>query len=27
MEAPIYAVEKLLEKTGWDRDRDLDLVD
>jgi acetyl-CoA C-acetyltransferase len=27
MEAPIYAVEKLLEKTGWDRDRDLDLVE
>ena len=23
MEAPIYAVEKLLEKTGWDRDLDL----
>jgi acetyl-CoA C-acetyltransferase len=27
MEAPIYAVEKLLEKTGWNRDRDLDLVE
>ena len=27
MEAPIYAVEKLLEMTGWDRDRDLDLVE
>jgi len=27
MEAPIYAVEKLLEKTGWDRDRDVDLVE
>ena len=27
MEAPIYAVEKILEKTGWDRDRDLDLVE
>src|SRR3981081_3794717 len=27
MEAPIYAVEKLLEKTGWDRARDLDLVE
>jgi acetyl-CoA C-acetyltransferase len=27
MEAPIYAVGKLLEKTGWDRDRDLDLVE
>jgi acetyl-CoA C-acetyltransferase len=27
MEAPIFAVEKLLEKTGWDRDRDLDLVE
>jgi acetyl-CoA C-acetyltransferase len=27
MEAPIYAVEKLLQKTGWDRDRDLDLVE
>jgi acetyl-CoA C-acetyltransferase len=27
MEAPIYAVEKLLQKTGWDRDHDLDLVE
>jgi acetyl-CoA C-acetyltransferase len=27
MEAPIYAVEKLLEKTGWDRNRDVDLVE
>src|ERR1700730_8383436 len=27
MEAPIYAVEKLLEKTGWDRDRDVDLYE
>src|SRR4030088_222172 len=27
MEAPIYAVEKLLEKTAWDRDSDLDLVE
>ena len=27
MEAPIYAVEKILEKTGWDRDRDMDLVE
>ncbi len=27
MEAPIYAVEKLLEKTGWDRDKDVDLVE
>src|SRR5271167_651153 len=27
MEAPIYAVEKLLQKTGWDRDRDVDLVE
>jgi acetyl-CoA C-acetyltransferase len=27
MEAPIYAVEKILEKTGWDRDRDVDLVE
>src|SRR5579872_648284 len=27
MEAPIFAVEKLLEKTGWDRDRDVDLVE
>ena len=27
MEAPIYAVEKILEKTGWDRDRDVDLYE
>jgi acetyl-CoA C-acetyltransferase len=27
MEAPIYAVEKLLEKTGWDRDKDVDLYE
>ena len=27
MMAPVYAVEKLLEKIGWDRDRDLDLVE
>jgi acetyl-CoA C-acetyltransferase len=27
MEAPIYAVEKILETTGWDRDRDVDLVE
>ena len=27
MMAPVYAVEKLLEKTGWDRDRDVDLVE
>jgi acetyl-CoA C-acetyltransferase len=27
MMAPVYAVEKLLEKTGWDRDRDVDLYE
>jgi acetyl-CoA C-acetyltransferase len=27
MMAPVEAVEKLLKKTGWDRDRDVDLVD
>jgi acetyl-CoA C-acetyltransferase len=27
MTAPIYAVEKILEKTGWDRDRDVDLYE
>src|ERR1700739_4864587 len=27
MEAPIYAVEKILQKTGWDRDRDVDLYE
>src|ERR1035438_9999115 len=27
MMAPVFAVEKLLEKTGWDRDRDVDLVE
>jgi acetyl-CoA C-acetyltransferase len=27
MMAPVEAVEKLLKKTGWDRDRDLDLVE
>lgn len=27
MMAPVQAVEKLLQKTGWDRDRDLDLVE
>jgi acetyl-CoA C-acetyltransferase len=27
MEAPIFAVEKLLKKTGWDREKDLDLVE
>jgi len=27
MEAPIFAVEKILQKTGWDRDRDVDLVE
>jgi acetyl-CoA C-acetyltransferase len=27
MEAPIYAVEMILEKTGWNRDRDLDLIE
>ena len=27
MMAPIYAVEKFLEKTGWDRDRDVDLYE
>jgi len=27
MEAPIYAVEKLLEKTGWDREKDVDLYE
>jgi acetyl-CoA C-acetyltransferase len=27
MMAPIEAVEKLLKKTGWDRDRDVDLIE
>lgn len=27
MMAPVQAVEKLLKKTGWDRDRDVDLVE
>ena len=27
MMAPVEAVEKLLAKTGWDRDKDLDLVE
>ncbi len=27
MMAPVAAVERLLEKTGWDRDRDVDLVE
>jgi acetyl-CoA C-acetyltransferase len=27
MMAPVEAVEKLLQKTGWDRDKDLDLVE
>jgi acetyl-CoA C-acetyltransferase len=27
MMAPYYAVEKILQKTGWDRDRDVDLVE
>jgi acetyl-CoA C-acetyltransferase len=27
MEAPIHAVEKLLEKTGWDREKDVDLYE
>jgi acetyl-CoA C-acetyltransferase len=27
MMAPVEAVEKLLQKTGWDRDRDVDLVE
>jgi acetyl-CoA C-acetyltransferase len=27
MMAPVEAVEKLLKKTGWDRDKDLDLVE
>lgn len=27
MMAPVQAVEKLLQKTGWDRDRDVDLVE
>ena len=27
MMAPVEAVEKLLEKTGWDRDRDVDLYE
>jgi acetyl-CoA C-acetyltransferase len=27
MEAPIFAVETLLKKTGWDREKDLDLVE
>src|SRR5258708_13958597 len=27
MMAPVEAVEKLLKKTGWDRDKDVDLVE
>jgi len=27
MMAPVDAVEKLLKKTGWDRDKDVDLVE
>src|SRR5689334_25293303 len=27
MMAPVEAVEKLLKKTGWDRDHDVDLVE
>jgi acetyl-CoA C-acetyltransferase len=27
MMAPVQAVEKLLKKTGWDRDRDVDLIE
>ena len=27
MMAPVDAVEKLLAKTGWDRDKDVDLVE
>jgi acetyl-CoA C-acetyltransferase len=27
MMAPVYAVEKLLEKTGWDREKDVDLYE
>ena len=27
MIAPVFAVEKILEKTGWDRDRDVDLYE
>jgi acetyl-CoA C-acetyltransferase len=27
MMAPVAAVEKLLRKTGWDRERDVDLVE
>jgi acetyl-CoA C-acetyltransferase len=27
MMAPVYAVEKILEKTGWDRDKDVDLYE
>ncbi len=27
MMAPVDAVEKLLTKTGWDRDKDVDLVE
>jgi acetyl-CoA C-acetyltransferase len=27
MMAPVEAVEKLLQKTGWDRDKDVDLVE
>jgi len=27
MMAPVAAVEKLLKKTGWDRDKDVDLVE
>ncbi|MGA3295743.1 MAG: acetyl-CoA C-acetyltransferase [Candidatus Acidiferrales bacterium] len=27
MMAPVYAVEKILDKTGWDRDKDVDLYE
>jgi acetyl-CoA C-acetyltransferase len=27
MMAPVEAVEKLLQKTGWDRDKDVDLIE
>jgi acetyl-CoA C-acetyltransferase len=27
MMAPVYAVEKILQKTGWDRDKDVDLYE
>ena len=27
MMAPVEAVEKLLSKTGWDRDKDVDLIE